>query len=137
METATSFSQLDRTTRQKKWQVYKITTLLPNTSSCAPHTVRTNKLKHEMSEFGAEKCLLQNHTRRQMACVQKAPISLNGCSKALLQARLGEVGRVVSCYKLLGVETLCSCSCPRRSGQDVPVKFQHMLYSVLQLFISI
>ena len=88
-------------------------------------------------ESGAEKGLLQSHARRQVACGQRTPNSLKGFSKTLLKARWGR--GVVSCGKLLGVGILCSCSCPCRSGQYVPINLQQdNCYSLLcNFFISV
>ena len=68
---------------------------------------------------------------------QRTPNSLKGFSKTLLKARLGR--GVVSCGKLLGVGILCSCSCPCRSGQYVPINLQQdNCYSLLcNFFISV
>ena len=45
-------------------------------------------------------------------------------------------GGMVSCYKL-GVGKLCSCSCPPRSGQDVPKNLQrNRCYSLFLNFLS-
>ena len=45
---------------------------------------------------------------------------------------------VAGFYKPLDAGILCSCSCPCRSGHNVPVNLQDKpLFSVLQLFISI
>ena len=44
-------------------------------------------------------------------------------------------GEAVSCRKLLVANILCFCGCPCRSGHNVPVNLQQMLFSVLQLFI--
>ena len=87
----------------------------------------------EISEF---KGLLQGHARRQVACAQKTPNSLKGFSRAFLKARWGR--GVVSCCKLLGVGILCSCSCPCRSGHDVPVNLQQdKCYSPFSNFLSL
>ena len=57
-------------------------------------------------------------------------------SKALLKARWGR-GKV-GCCKLLGVGILCSCSCPRMSGRDVPVNLpQDKCYSLFRNFLSL
>ena len=62
--------------------------------------------------------------------------SLKHFNKALLMARWRR--RVVSCCKLLGVGILCSYSCPCRSRPWCFCKFstRKILFSVLQLFIS-
>ena len=44
---------------------------------------------------------------------------------------------LVGC-RLLGVGILCSCSCPRRSGHDIPLNFQQdKYYSLFCSFLSI
>ena len=83
----------------------------------------------ETSEFVAEKGLLQDHARRPVA---QAPNSSKGFGKA----KWGK--GVVSCCELLGVGILCSCSCPRRSGHDVPVNLQQdKYYSLFCNFLSL
>lgn len=59
-------------------------------------------------------------------------------SKALFKMQ-AEGGVRLGYCRLLGEGIFCSYSCPGRLGQDVPVNFQQnkMLFSVLQLFISI
>ena len=62
--------------------------------------------------------------------------SLKGFSKALLKARWGR--HVVGCCRLLGVGILCSCSCPHRSGHDIPINFQQdKYYSLFCSFLSL
>ena len=62
--------------------------------------------------------------------------SLKGFSKALLKARWRR--RVVGCCRLLGVGILCSCSCPHRSGHDIPINFQQdKYYSLFCSFSSL
>ena len=77
----------------------------------------------ETSEFGAEKGLLQGHPSRQVAhAPQNIPNSLNQNCKAFVKAKWGR--GVVGCCKLLGAETLCSCSCSQKSVYHVPVNLQ-------------
>ena len=84
----------------------------------------------EMFEFGAEKGLLQGHARRWVVCDPKPPEPLKGiCQSIFFKARWGR--GIVSCWKLLGVRTLCSCSCLYRSGHDVFVNLhQDKCYSL-------
>ena len=74
----------------------------------------------------AEKGLLQNCTEDGWLVPPKIPNSPEGFSKALPKARWGK--DVVSCCRLLGVGILCSCSCPHRSGHDVPINLQQDKY---------
>ena len=55
--------------------------------------------------------------------------SLKGFSKALLKARWRR--HVVGCCRLLGIGILCSCSCPHKSGHDIPINFQQDKYCSL------
>ena len=92
--------------------------LLLKASLCAWRIGRPNNA--ETSAFGAEKGLLQGHARRTGGlCPKKTPNSPTGLSKLLLKARWGR--GVVGCCELLGAGILCSCSCPCRSGHNVPV----------------
>ena len=66
----------------------------------------------------------------------KNPNSPKGFNKASLKVRW-ERG-LVSCCRLLGVGILCSGSCPRRSGHDVPVNLQQdKCYSLFCNFLSL
>ena len=58
-----------------------------------------------------------------------------GFSKALLKVKCGR--GMVSCYKLLGVGILCSCSCPCRSGHNVSINLQDKSYSLFCNFSSL
>ena len=56
------------------------------------------------------------------SCSENLPDSRKGFSKAFLKARWGRGG--IGCCKLLGIGILCFCSCPHRSGHDVPVNLR-------------
>ena len=93
---------------------------------CSRHS-ETKQIK--TLEFGAEKGLFQGHARRPVAHTRKNTQLLKGFQQDSFKSKV-RVG-VVSCFKLLSVlwwlqeqRILCSCSCPARSGQDVPVNLQ-------------
>ena len=97
--------------------------VLLNTGSCVRPTEKPNDTK--TSESGAEKGLLQGHARRHRANAPKTKF-FKIFQQSIFKERLGRgrwVRVMVGCCKLLGI-AICSCSCPARSGNDVPVNFQ-------------
>ena len=76
-------------------------------------------LKHQNLE---QRSLLYGLQGEGVVHAPKTLSSPKGFTKAFLKARW-ERG-VVSCCKLLGLGILCCCSCPQRSGQDVPINLQ-------------
>ena len=106
--------------------------LLPNTSLCAQHTVRPNKQKCWSSEQRRVYCRAMQGER--VARAPKIPNSPKGFSKVFLNSRW-RMG-IVGCCELLGVNILCPCSCPCRSGHIVPVNLQDKCYSLF-CFLSL
>ena len=95
---------------------------------------QTNKnLKHQNLE---QRSLLYALQGEGVFHAPKTLSSPKGFTKAFLKARW-ERG-VVSCCKLLGLGILCCCSCPQRSGQDVPINLQQdKCYSLFCNFLSL
>ena len=105
---------------------------------CQMHNeAKTNKqtkknLKHQNLE---QRSLLYALQGEGVVHAPKTLSSPKGFTKAFLKARW-ERG-VVSCCKLLGLGILCCCSCPQRSGQDVPINLQQdKCYSLFCNFLS-
>ena len=48
------------------------------------------------------------------------PEFLEGFQQTVFKCKVRDGG----CYKLLGAGILCSCPCPQKSGQDIPVNLQ-------------
>ena len=89
-------------------------------------------LKHQNLE---QRSLLYGLQGEGVVYAPKTLSSPKGFTKAFLKARW-ERG-VVSCCKLLGLGILCFCSCPQRSGQDVPINLQQdKCYSLFCNFLS-
>ena len=89
-------------------------------------------LKHQNLE---QRSLLYGLQGEGVVHAPKTLSSPKGFTKAFLKARW-ERG-VVSCCKLLGLGILCCCSCPQRSGQDVPINLQQdKCYSLFCNFLS-
>ena len=75
----------------------------------------------ELSELGAEKGLLQNDARKQTVCAPPPkPKFLEGFQQTVFKCKV----RDGDCCKLLGAGILCSCPCPHKAGQDIPVNLQ-------------
>ena len=107
--------------------------LFLNASLCAQHTVRPNKPKLWSLEQRKFYCRAM---QRDGWLMLQNPKLWEGFSKALRNARW-ERGKV-GCCKLLGAGILCSCSYLYGPGHHVPINLQqNMLFSVLQLFISV
>ena len=89
-------------------------------SYCLPHDKPINR---ETSCWGKEQGLYQEsqQTKKMVEQCPKEPSCLSQNS-GLFYTKKGE--DVVVCCKLFGVRILCSCSCPGRSGCDVPLKLQ-------------
>ena len=105
---------------------------------------RSEAKQTKMSEFRAEKGLLQGHGRRGVGdsgegwvtCDHLNPLNpqlFEGVSAKYFKGKVKE--RHGSLLQTLGVSILRSCSCPWSSVQGGPVNFQlDKFFSVLQLF---
>jgi len=96
-----------------------------NVSFCALWG-QTNRKAWDQTNWNRGVCSIERFTKgpskeTRDLCPKKQN-SREGFSKALLKSRWGR--DEILCCKLLGIKILCSCSCPRRSGLDVPVGFQ-------------
>ena len=87
---------------------------------------QTNRRAWDQTNWNRGVCSIERFTegpsKETRDLCPKNQNSREGFSKALLKARWGR--GEIHCCKPLGIRILCPCSCPQRSGLDVPVSFQ-------------
>ena len=106
--------------------------MLPNASSSVQSMVKTNKPKYQSLE---QRKVYYRAMQGEGGLCPPNPKPSKNFSRLVK----GQQGRsVISCCKLLGVESLCCCSCPRRSGHNVPLYLQQdKCYSRFCNFLSL
>ena len=106
--------------------------MLPNASSCAQSMVKPNKPKHQSLE---QRKVYYRAMQGEGGLCPPNPKPSKNFSRLVK----GQQGRsVISCCKLLGVESLCCCSCPCRSAHNVPLYLQQdKCYSQFCNFVSL
>lgn len=91
--------------------------------------------QNKMLELGAEKGLLQGQARRTRGACPPNPELLKGFQQSIFK---GKVREEHGCFCKLHVGILCSCSCPGRSGHNVPVNLQEgKCHSLFCNFLSV
>ena len=109
--------------------------VLPEESSCVSHKVRPKKYQN-IRVWSRKRFIAGPSKEMGDLSPRKTLNSLNDFSKTFLKARWAR--GMVSCYQLLGMEVLCSSSCPHRSGHNVPVNLQqNKCYSLFCNFLSL
>ena len=94
--------------------------MLLNANLWPQHTVKPNKLNCQSWEQRKAYCKTMQGNRWFVPPLPGNPEFLEGFQQTVFKCKVRDGG----CYKLLGAGILCSCPCPQKSGQDIPVNLQ-------------
>lgn len=118
-------------TQEKGWSETRVEMLPGLSSFCSLHDRPINQ-----KVLGQRKATLLGKPANQEDGSLMSQRAISHQSElCLLLYKKGE--GVVNCHKFLGTKILCFCSCPPRSGHDIPVNLQqNRCYSLFCNFLS-